>query len=178
MTRYAEGTTVAPEKSDLFGRVEPKPLRALTLHRPWPWSILHGGKRIENRPWRPWRSIVGERIALHAGLTWDASGAAFIKNLCPSMPMPDSDGQASSWRAHPSGVIVGVGRIAGCIEASKGPFRRTTELDTRWFFGPFGWILEDVVALATPVPCRGAQGLWIPPPDVTARVLEQIGRAA
>jgi hypothetical protein len=41
-------------------------------------------------------------------------------------------------------------------------------------FGPYGWLLEDVVALRETVPCKGAQGLWTVPPDVAARVLEQV----
>jgi hypothetical protein len=30
----------------------------------------------------------------------------------------------------------------------------------RWFFGPVGYVLRDVHALETPVPCRGWQGFW------------------
>lgn len=40
-------------------------LRALSLTTPWPWAILHCGKRIENR--QAWRSCSFRgRIALHA----------------------------------------------------------------------------------------------------------------
>jgi hypothetical protein len=39
-----------------------------------------------------------------------------------------------------------------------------------WFSGPFGWLLTDVVAIE-PVPCLGAQGLWLLPPDVERQVL-------
>ncbi len=80
-------------------------------------------------------------------------------------------------------MIVGLARVVGCIRKS-GPHADDIEIvsgvagvhvdvDSEWFFGPFGWILQDVVALAKPVPCRGAQGLWQPPADVAARVLEQ-----
>jgi hypothetical protein len=31
------------------------------------------------------------------------------------------------------------------------------------FFGPFGWVLEDVKAFADPIECRGFQKLWGPP---------------
>lgn len=36
--------------------------------------------------------------------------------------------------------------------------------------GRFGWLLEDVKALPTPIPCRGAQQLWDVPADVLARM--------
>lgn len=39
-----------------------------------------------------------------------------------------------------------------------------------WFIGPYGWVLTDVVTLAEPVPCKGAQGLWTVPPEVLARL--------
>jgi hypothetical protein len=158
------------------------PLRALTLHRPWPWSILHGGKRIENRPWAPWKSIVGERIALHAGKTWDYDGAEFIKRTVRMLGGPEMPGDGG---VHLQGAIVGVARVVGCIRENgnddpvivSGVGGLHVDVDEEWFFGPFGWILTDVVALAKPVSCRGAQGLWLPPPDVTARVLEQIAGA-
>jgi hypothetical protein len=42
----------------------------------------------------------------------------------------------------------------------------------RWFFGPYGWLMPERVAIE-PVPCRGAQGLWKLPPDVEAEVLRR-----
>ena len=51
-------------------------LRGLTLWQPWAWAIAHGGKRIENRPWRPWPSIVGELIAIHAAARVDVATEA------------------------------------------------------------------------------------------------------
>lgn len=44
----------------------------------------------------------------------------------------------------------------------------------RWFFGPVGYVLRDVIALPTAVPCRGWQGFWSLPDDVRAKVEEQL----
>lgn len=44
----------------------------------------------------------------------------------------------------------------------------------RWFFGPIGYVLRDVRALATSVPCRGWQGFWTLTPDDEARVMGQL----
>jgi len=115
---------------------------ALTLWRPWPHAILFGGKRIENRPWKPWASIIGKRIAVHAGLRYDDAGAAWMR------AQELYDPPEGPWC--PAGVIVGTARVTGFVEASDDP----------WFVGPFGWLLADVEAFDMPVACRGAQGLW------------------
>ena len=42
-------------------------MKALTLHQPWASLIADGRKTIETRSWPPPRTLVGERIAIHAG---------------------------------------------------------------------------------------------------------------
>mgnify|MGYP003560963222 CR=1 FL=1 len=44
-------------------------MKALTLHAPWAHAVAWLGKPLENRGWPPPLSIVGERIAIHAGLS-------------------------------------------------------------------------------------------------------------
>ena len=39
-----------------------------------------------------------------------------------------------------------------------------------WWMGPYAWTLDDVIAMPEPIPCRGAQGLWLVPDDVLARM--------
>lgn len=42
-------------------------MRAITLWQPWASLIAEGAKTIETRPFpHPWRSAVGERVAIHA----------------------------------------------------------------------------------------------------------------
>lgn len=152
-------------------------LQALTLWRPWDHSIVHGPKRVENRPWRPPRSVIGTDIALHAGQTYDKKGAAFIRSLGHVLP-PAAE--------HRAGVIVGVVRIVRAVNldriedallATMGtgnqPAKDPVE-DDPWAFGPWVWVLDNVRPLATPVPCKGAQGLWPVPPDVEAEIRKQI----
>lgn len=149
-------------------------IRGLTLWRPWAWAVTRGSKRIENRPW--WHtSILGQYIAIHAGKTWDYDGAKRIIEAHPEMP--------GSAGAHPLG-IVGVARVAEAIdyEAMRDGYDGDpgTELPAglswdhhgRWMFGPWCWVLDDVVAI-DPVPSRGAQGLWPLPDDVLATVRER-----
>jgi hypothetical protein len=132
-------------------------MKSITLQRPWPFAITHLGKRIENRSWAPWPALIGTRIAIHAGKTLDASGAEWMQEegLAPAQ-----------WPAEAAvqGAIVCTAVIAGVVRDSDDP----------WFFGPFGWLLQDVQALAMPVECRGMQGIWNVPPHVVAQ-MESVG---
>jgi hypothetical protein len=141
-----------------------KPIFGLTLHRPWSWAMVHGSKRIENRSWPPPADLIGGYIALHAGKTWDYEGAAKVITVHPEMPRSAGE--------HPLGVI-GVARLAGVVQDAG----EVTAEQQRWFFGEFGWVLADVVALPKPVPCRGFQGLWPLPVDVLARVRAKYSEA-
>jgi hypothetical protein len=144
-------------------------MRGLTLHRPWDWAIAHGGKNVENRPWKPWAAVVGQRIALHAGKVYDYDGDKFIRAvLRRTEPLPqtrpgwihliEQDGK----RLVPSDGCAGL------------PFSTIAELEKNpWLFGPYGWVLVDTVALPKPVPCAGALALWKLPVNVEAEVLRQ-----
>ena len=132
-------------------------MKAVTLWRPWDHAILYGGKRIENRPWKPWPSIIGKRIALHSGRKYDTEGAQWMLSQGLYTPPPPSECIA--------GAIVGTATVSGFV----------TDSDSSWFFGPYGWVLMDVKALPEPILCRGAQGLWNLPKQVELQVLAQVG---
>lgn len=134
-------------------------MRALTIYQPWAHAVAHLGKRIENRPWKPWASIVGRVIAIHAAAKVDPAGesdaAGFILHR--------TTGVLPLRLELPRAAIVATARVTGVVTASTSP----------WFVGPYGWTLDEVIALPTPVACRGAQGLWIVPPEVAVQVFEQ-----
>lgn len=149
-------------------------MRALTLHRPWPFIILRMGKRVENRPWKPWASVIGQRIALHAGKHWD-----------PNTP---ADEPVTTTLATAQG-IVGTAIVKGWVYSKPITRGRVIEIDytyslellaedalaavrSRWFTGPYGWVLEDVHELPEPIPCKGALGLWQLPAAVEAQMYE------
>lgn len=166
-------------------------MKSLTLWRPWPWAFIGPAtdpKRVENRPWKPWSSIIGERIALHAGAKLDEEAAYWMRERGLLVP-------AASVH-HPQGVVAVV-TVAGWIERRSqdgppddlvawGPLvggsmteeRALAAARSRWFFGPFGWVLDDVQALASVVQCPGAQGLWDLPLEVEERVVAQLRSAA
>jgi ASCH domain len=126
-------------------------VRALSLWQPWASLVASGRKRIENRPWP---TKVRGRVLIHAGKKVDdpMGCAAMCARL--GVPLPDE-------RSLERGGIVGAVTIVDCVERSDDPF----------FFGPFGFVLEDARPIAL-VPCRGMLGFFSVPPDVEARVRE------
>lgn len=154
-------------------------MKALTVIRPWAAAVAHLGKNVENRTWRPPAALVGQRFAIHAGKREDLGvlRALNIEQDRRGLPMlPD---------AGPQGIVCTV-RLAHVFssagEMTTGEMMAATRKlgipSLRWFLGPVGWVLADVRTLATPVPCRGAQGLWTLPADVEAAVLAQLEGAA
>jgi len=141
-------------------------MKALTLWRPWDQAIVHGNKRIENRPWALYPNMVGKPIAIHAGKRYDDDGAISMQLSKLYAPPPPADS--------PLG-IVGV-MVVGSVVNESDPRADRNVLESAWFNGPFGWVLTEVEALDEPIPVSGKQGLWTLPPDVEQRVLEQLPR--
>ncbi len=141
-----------------------KAMWALTLHQPWAWAIAHADKDVENRTWQPIRGVVGTPIAIHAGKEVDEEAyAAFKKGLYGPQAAAVDD-----WPMALGGVVAvaTVDRVE-TLGPGPAPF-------SRWYAGPYGWVLRDVVPLLAPVPCRGMQMLWHLPPDVEAAVRGQL----
>jgi len=141
----SDSSTAGPPAT---GSTPGSPTHAVTLWQPWATWIADGLKDIENRTWNPhW--MIGARIAIHAGKHFGVS------EWPVHVPMLHE-------RAYPRGVVLAVATIADVV----------TTHDSKWFVGPYGWVLRDVVRLARPVPAKGAQGLWRLPPDVARQIRE------
>lgn len=147
-------------------------MRFLSLSRPWPWAFTTEElaplerKLIENRTWMPPISQIGERIALHAAKSWDDDAIRFLLGLgLQSMP--------GRKELYPSGVVFAVVTLDRVVTEA----RKLPAVQQRWFTGPCGWVLTNLIAMPVLVPCRGAQGLRELPaePDLAVwmQVLEQ-----
>lgn len=107
------------------------PTIALSIRQPWAWAIIHAGKDIENRDWKPSNPGIRKRglIAVHAakGMTKAEYAAAreFMRGdlgiTCP--PAFDL----------PRGGLVGAVEIVDVVRDSA----------SRWFFGPLGLVLRN-----------------------------------
>jgi hypothetical protein len=127
-------------------------MKALTLHPPWAWAIAHAGKNVENRTWA---TNYRGPLAIHAGLSTasDRACLAWLDRLQIEPP-----------RQWPRGAIVAVAELVGVhLIEDMDPFNR-------WAQGPVCWCLENVRALAQPIPFKGVQGLWNVPVDVQERI--------
>jgi len=145
-------------------------MKALTLWRPWPWTIFHAPawqKRIENRPWRPWQSIIGRQIVLHAGKAFDKTCVDFILDNIAVEGQPRRLGARSADEG-----LIGVVTVAGYAETPEDAALLAGQGQERWFFGPYGWVLKNARAFPEPIPCKGAQGLWDLPQWAAVKVRE------
>lgn len=139
-------------------------LRALTLWQPMAWAVAARHKPIENRPKPPPRAMIGVPFVVHAGLRWDEGHAAMVRELVGELP--------PAARIH--GAAIAVATIVHVVDETS---LDLSEEERRWFFGPFGYVLADVVAIPEPIPCRGFQGFWPLSMDVDHLVRRQLAAA-
>jgi hypothetical protein len=143
-------------------------LSFISLSQPWLWSILSpiivgGAKRIENRKWMPPIHMIGKRIALHAAKSFDEDAIGFfIRNGIDNFP--------NRFDSYESSAILGVATIDRVVTED----RTLPEDQKRWFFGPCGWVLIDVIPFVNPLPMKGAQGLRKLEDDMNKRVLDEV----
>lgn len=147
----------------------------LTLYTPWAGAVAIGAKCVENRPWAPPKPLIGNLLAIHAGLHHDKAAEAAFRDgpFTRLLPVPYQDIPQAK------GCIVAVTRVIGSVygfrELALHEFERRGMADQYpWFFGPYGWLLEQTVLLKEPVPCRGFQRVWRLPPEVEIAVTEQL----
>lgn len=139
-------------------------VRALTLHRPWTWAFTDADKRVENRSWPAPLWLVNGWLALHAGLRFDVEAARAMREglygdramACPMDP-----------RKHPQGIVA-FGRLQRCSAAGA--------IQMPWGVGPYLWHVPELHVLQEPIPCRGRQGLWAPPPAAVEAMAAELQR--
>ena len=159
-------------------------MRALTLTQPWAGLVASGIKRVENRPRRMIKADdFGKRFAIHASREIDDAVYDRIKASAPEL-FTAAGYARSRWYdlSRITSAVIAVAtldrvmdpRACGIEPDSPEAAAPLPEDQRRWFFGPFGYVLRDVIALEMPVPCRGWQGFWTLPDDIAAMVGEQV----
>ena len=127
-------------------------MKALSIRQPWAWMILHAGKDVENRTWptdyRGW-------VAIHAaaGCTHDEFEDAMMwvgTILRPDERLP-TEAYRMTFDTLQRGCIVGAAVLHDCVSHQH---------RSRWFQGPYGFLLRDVLVLEKPIPMKGHLGLW------------------
>jgi len=151
-------------------------MKALSIIQPWASLIAVGAKRIETRSWG-----TGYRgpLVIHASKKFGpderdyASRGLFLDALEPHYllrPYPDLFEGAVVPELQ-VGCIVATANLVDCL-AMDDPFsedgladwvHKLSEQERAFgLYEPerFGWFFEDIVRLETPVPAKGALGLW------------------
>lgn len=165
-------------------------MRALTLTQPWASAVAIGSKRIETRSWST--SYRG-RIAIHAAKGYNRGEMLYLEscwNWIGAMwetGVRMGDGP-SFFDVLPFGAIVAVATIADCrstgditqreLDTARHPagefghlYKWTERQMGDYSIGRYAFTLMDVVRLRTPVPCKGALGLWTVPQEIETRVM-------
>lgn len=132
-------------------------LACLSVLQPWAWLIVHGHKPVENRTW-PTR--FRGRLLIQAGKAYDGSehedhAVRLLEEFGIELPR---------FSEMPRGAIVGEATVTDCV----------TQHSSRFFTGPYGFVLAAPRAYPAPVPLRGQLGIF----RVPASALDNIGAKA
>lgn len=158
--------------------------RALTVMQPYATLIMIGAKPFETRGQRADQSAIGQRVAIHAGLSTDMLDMIYRGKLRGSpthlaiqAALPGTP--ARQLTELPLGKVLGTARLAGAYQVARyneatlrvtiganqngsAPMPPVTAVDRFGDYRPGRWLywLVDVEPFATPVPARGHQGWW------------------
>lgn len=90
-------------------------MRAITCLQPYATAMVSGLKPIENRPWVP-RSLLGQRIAVHAGLKVDGEDRWGVLDQCLKHGLRKLLAQGLKYAGLPQGAILGTVVLKGWIK--------------------------------------------------------------
>lgn len=131
-------------------------MKALSLRQPWAWSVIHAGKRVENRTWNT--AFRGEFL-IHAAKSF------IVDEVESSLRwIAETFDVTSASRKYPLGGIVAVAVLDGVLrpgnDADRAALLASRFVDLRWHMPEqYGFVLRDV--RPTPfIPCRGMQGFF------------------
>lgn len=180
--------------------IQPIRALSLSRPWPWTFLNCTSPKRIENRQRKdgkmpPMCKYRGP-LLLHAAQSWDTYAVYWMleRGLLTDDQRRGAFLAVSRAATHPPGVIFARCRVVGHLapwtrsralypsaarveETSAGywhannrsPSVPPPDLDLRWWMGGYALVLADVEPTLL-VPCKGARGLWRPPPDVLAQI--------
>lgn len=165
-------------------------MKALTIWQPWASLIMAGAKPYEFRGWRAPRSIIGQRIVIHAAARKiDTLEACSLYSLLCNRESSAELGMAAAetclnaeqalpilaragWpnlgplpmSAGLGTAVIGEPRLGTDIAEEFGlPRANDSERDQH---ANWGWPMLEIEVWAEPIPMRGKQGLWNwPEPD-------------
>lgn len=148
-------------------------IRCLSLTQPWASAVMVGPKDVENRS-KPIFAVPsgGMWIGIHAsttrrlyGMDPDKQIATEYESIAEDWPEGPGD------RGFPMGCVLGVVRVERRVDFNPNLpdvalIREAHDQLGVWANGPVCYVLGEKRPLDTPIICKGALGLWPPPPTV------------
>lgn len=155
-------------------------MKALTVWQPWASLIVEGAKPYEFRGYRPPRSLIGQRVVIHAGKRPIRAAEVFslmhrldghgdgvmpvclVKDLANpilvrALLRPNLVG-ALPLSAGIGTAVIGEPRNGYDVAEEFGmPHVNDSDRDEH---ANWGWPMLDIELWDEPIPMRGAQGLW------------------
>jgi hypothetical protein len=131
-------------------------MKCLTIRQPWATLIALGEKQFETRSWQT--AYRGE-LAIHAGMGIDTTA-------CRQEPFKSALARHGFTVDNlPRGAIIATSRLAGCYEVTQAAADEGWPGGNELVFGDYtpgryAWKLEDVTALARPIPAKGRLSFW------------------
>jgi hypothetical protein len=129
------------------------PRLALSIRQPWAYAFCYLGKDIENRSWL---TKYRGPICIHASMGMKKSEFdGFMALIDQILPMPEvADIRANIiynniTKSNMRGGIIATAELTDCV----------TEHQSKWFFGHFGFVLENVKTVPF-IAVRGSLGLF------------------
>lgn len=128
-------------------------MKCITLWQPWASWVALGWKPIETRTHTRFAGLVGQRIAIHAGLKWDE------KAIEAAFPwLADWQIEKTEQFRQIKGVIICTAYVERHVELTRQD-SRAAKIDCA-HTGRYGLFLFDLEVLPEPIPMRGRQGIW------------------
>jgi hypothetical protein len=119
-------------------------MEAISLLQPWAWAIVKGLKDIENRKWKT--KFRGE-ILIHASKGYDKMGEIILRENGVEPP--------PTYKLT-FGAVIGKVIITDCVRHHP----------SKWFFGPWGFVLKDAKEFSCPIFYPGKLGIFNVPDEL------------
>lgn len=135
-------------------------MKALSLTQPWATLVAIGAKKIETRSWRT--SYRGP-LAIHAAKGFPARARDLYDTNSRIRYALQADHKvrvADSALVLPRGAIVATCCLLDCVPVEQIDLTYLERSFGDYTPGRWGWLLADIKPLKTPIPAKGALGLW------------------
>lgn len=136
-------------------------MKVFSVWQPWATLLVRGFKKIETRGWPAPQYLIGQRLGVAA--TASVKGPQLRAYREPGFALHYATTGMPELDQLPYGALLGTAVLSQCVSISPEFMASLSpaELSFGWYEeGRWAWVLKEPVALSTPIPVKGRQGLW------------------